>query len=80
MANPMFVNGEDVNAPFYVNLDCLKCGNHFEIKAVPNWGVSIRGLWALRLTCLKCGTLVGDETFEYKPLEIVSDAQEEVKE
>lgn len=70
MAKSMIVNGEDVNAPFYVNFNC-DCGNHFEIKAVPGWKIGIRGLSALRLTCMNCGSVVGGEEYELaKPVQV----------
>ena len=63
------INGEDMEAPVYVNFDCV-CGNHFELKAVYGWKIGIRGLSALRLTCMQCGTVVGDEEYELpKPVE-----------
>ncbi len=73
----MIVNGEDMNHPFYVYFNC-ECGNHFELKAVKDWGVGIRGLQALVLTCLKCGRVVGNETFEYpkKVEEIIVESED----
>lgn len=64
------INGEDINAPFYVNFNC-DCGNHFELKAVPGWKIGIRGLSALRLTCMDCGTVFGGEEYELvKPVRV----------
>jgi hypothetical protein len=40
------------------------------LKAVYGWKIGIRGLSALRLTCMQCGTVVGDEEYELpKPVE-----------
>jgi len=65
------INGKDINQPFYINLDCdgttvdgKECGNHLEILAQPGWKIGIRGLSALRWTCMECGKVYGGEEFE----------------
>lgn len=64
------VNGENMDAPYYINFNC-DCGNHFEFKAVPGWKIGIRGLSALRLTCMQCGEVIGGEEYELaKPVQI----------
>jgi hypothetical protein len=72
---PTLINGKDIAQPFYVCFDC-DCGNHLEIQAQPGWSIGIRGLAALRWTCLECGKVFGGEEFSLPKLVLVSEESE----